>query len=151
VDGTHPRGISILGGATGLSRRVARAATTRIRVAIGAVTTRICCPRLSGKWLLRGWMRTRRVSSYCSRWRRQPKHWLVEKGMSSFRAAFLSALPSAFSIRSSFWALLGVASMLVLFFLGLAWVALHWYDEPVRAWLTARNKRKHQPALGLAA
>jgi peptidoglycan/LPS O-acetylase OafA/YrhL len=47
--------------------------------------------------------------------------------------------------------LLGVASMLVLFFLGLAWVALHWYDEPVRAWLTARNKRKHQPALGLAA
>lgn len=43
--------------------------------------------------------------------------------------------------------LLAVAALLSVFFLGLAWAALHWYDEPVRAWLTAYNKRRQQKKL----
>lgn len=37
--------------------------------------------------------------------------------------------------------MLAVAGTLVIFFIGLAWVALRFYDEPVRAWLGARTRQ----------
>ncbi len=42
-----------------------------------------------------------------------------------------------------------VMAALVVSLIGLAWVALRWYDEPVRAWLSARARRRQQLRLQL--
>jgi peptidoglycan/LPS O-acetylase OafA/YrhL len=38
--------------------------------------------------------------------------------------------------------LVGAMAVLIVFLIGLAWMALHFYDEPVRAWLNARARRQ---------
>ena len=45
--------------------------------------------------------------------------------------------------------LVGVMAALIIFLLLLAWAALRFYDEPVRAWLSARARRRQQRKLQL--
>lgn len=47
------------------------------------------------------------------------------------------------------WRIALVMAVLVVFLIGLAWAALRWYDEPVRAWLSARARRRQQVRLQL--
>ncbi len=49
------------------------------------------------------------------------------------------------------WRIVLAMSVLIVFLLGLSWAALRFYDEPVRAWLSARTRRKQASRLMQAA